>query len=67
MIINEEITAVTKDFIRYSLLLTPDEFSAARAEFEPQAQRGMARLPQALAAYTLILDRIEEAVKGMDA
>lgn len=67
MIINEEITALAEDFIRYSLLLTPDEFSAARTEFEPQAQRSMERIPQALAAYTLILDRIEEAVKGMDA
>ena len=65
MIINEKITAITESFIKYSLLLNHDEFIALRTKIEPVALSNMEQYPQARAAYTLILDNVENAVKSM--
>lgn len=64
MIINEKITAATESFIRYSLLLNPDEFDAVRAKIEPLALHNMAATPKAQAIFTMILDEIEKTVKS---
>ena len=62
MIINEKITAMTESFIRYSLLLTPDEFAAVRAEIESETLHKMP--PKAQAVFVLMLDTVEKTVKS---
>lgn len=64
MIINEKITATTESFIRYSLLLTPDEFAAVRAKIEPLALHNIANHPKAQAIFAVILDEVEKTVKS---
>lgn len=58
----DNITALTKELLKYSLTLTYDEFVAVRRDIELQAQSSLDTCPTAKVLFTSLLDNMEKIV-----